>query len=286
MYNMKKLLILVVMLSIFASCGKKGGKTATSAADSLESVVRMKDSLINEAFISINDIAATLNQIAEREKLITKQTAGELNKTTRVQISENLEAINQLLEQNRTRIAALQGSSEKLKQANIQIDGLQKLVASLQEQQSEKDVQIESLVQQVKALNIQVSDLQVSVQNLRDEKEGLKHEVAIQSEEINTVFYIIGSEKSLISKEIVDKKGFIGRTRVVGDNPDLTDFTQADKRLLERIPVSGKKARIVSNHPENSYMLVMSDKNTVDELVITNKDEFWKNSNILIIAHK
>ena len=285
---MKKILALAVLLTTFVSCGKKdgGGTVPRSAKDSLETVIRVKDSLINEAFININDIASTLNQIAEREKLITKQTAGELNKTTRVQISENLEAINQLLLQNRARIAGLQASSDKLKKANVQIDGLQKLVASLQEQQSAKDLQIESLTKQVKALNIKVSDLQVTVQNLRDEKSGLQHEVAIQSEEINTVYYIVGAEKSLISKEIIDKKGFIGRTRVIGDNADLSDFTQADKRLLERVEVGGKKTRVVSSHPENSYMLVMSDKNTVDELVITNKDEFWKNSNILIISHK
>ena len=284
---MKKILVLAVLLTVFVSCGKKDRSSdSRSAKDSLETVIRIKDSLINEAFININDIASTLNQIAEREKLITKQTAGELNKTTRAQISENLEAINQLLEQNRARIAGLQASSDMLRKANVQIDGLQNLVASFQEQQAEKDMQIESLTKQVKALNIKVSDLQVTVQNLRDEKSGLQHEVAIQSEEINTVYYIVGAEKSLVSKGIIDKKGFIGRTRIIGDNADLSDFIQADKRLFERIKVEGKKATIVSSHPENSYMLVMSAKNTVDELVITNKDEFWKNSNILIISHK
>jgi len=283
---MKKLLIIVVFLSAFVSCGKKGDTLRTGKVDSLETVVRMKDSIINDAFIGINDIAATLNQIAEREKLIAKQTSGELNKTTRAQISENLTAINQLLEQNRVKLAALQSSSDRLKKANIQIDGLQKLVSALEQQQSDKNTQIESLAQQVKALNIRVADLKTSVDNLREDKAGLQHEVAIQSEEINTVYYIVDMEKTLVNKDIIDKKGFIGRTRVVGNNPDMSDFTQADKRTLERIKVNGKRSKIVSSHPENSYMLIMGDNNTLDELVITDKEEFWKNSNLLIISHK
>lgn len=285
---MKRLLILsIVVASMMSSCGNQAEmEKLGSQKDSLSVVVAMKDSIINDAFININDIASTLNQITEREKLVTKQTSGDLNKTTKQQISENIAAISELLEKNRAAIGRLQASSAKLKQANVQIEGLQQLVASLQQQLLDKDAQIEALAEQIKALNIQVADLGTSVKNLEQDKSKLEGTVSEQTQQLNTVYYIVGNEKKLMKSEIIDKQGFIGRTRVAGANADLTEFTKSDLRTLERIAVGGKKVKIVTNHPQNSYMLVMGSKGVVEEIVITDKNEFWKNSKILIVSYK
>ncbi|MDE6070904.1 MAG: hypothetical protein K2F92_08615 [Alistipes sp.] len=66
----------------------------------------------------------------------------------------------------------------------------------------------------------------------------------------------------------------------------MEDFTRADARTLERIPIGHAKVRIVTSHPENSYMLVKDSKEVVDELVITDGEAFWKNSKILVVSHK
>ena len=55
---------------------------------------------------------------------------------------------------------------------------------------------------------------------------------------------------------------------------------------MERIPIGKAKVKIVTAHPENSYMLVKGAKDVVEELVITDKDAFWKNSKMLVISHK
>ena len=287
---MKKVLVLAAAAALFASCGPKAEKPDTTAMvnDSLAQVVAAKDSIINDAFNSIGEIAANINQIAEREKLVTKQTSagGELTKPVREQIAENITAIGELLDKNRATIARLQVSANKLQAANVKIDALQTLIAQLQEQLDQKNAQLAALTDQVKALKVEVQALGHTISNLENDKAELQGTVVFQNTRRHTVYYIVASDKELKEKEIVDKKGLIGRTRVVSDNASMDNFTKADDRTVERIPIGKAKVKIVTAHPENSYMLVKGAKDVVEELVITDKDAFWKNSKMLVISHK
>ena len=287
---MKKVLVLAAAAALFASCGPKAEKPDTTAMvnDSLAQVVAAKDSIINDAFNSIGEIAANINQIAEREKLVTKQTSagGELTKPVREQIAENITAIGELLDKNRATIARLQVSANKLQAANVKIDALQTLIAQLQEQLDQKNAQLAALTDQVKALKVEGQALGHTISNPENDKAELQGTVADQDARLHTVYYIVASDKELKEKEIVDKKGLIGRTRVVSDNASMDNFTKADDRTVERIPIGKAKVKIVTAHPENSYMLVKGAKDVGEELVITDKDAFWKNSKMLVISHK
>lgn len=143
-----------------------------------------------------------------------------------------------------------------------------------------------ALTDQVKALKVEVEALGHTVTNLENDKAELQETVADQDAELHTVYYIVASDKELKEKEIVTKKGFIGRTRVMNDNASLANFTKADNRTVERIPIGKAKVTIVTAHPENSYMLVKGAKDAVEEIVITDKDAFWKNSKILVVSYK
>lgn len=286
---MKNLNILIsaLFIALLSSCGHKAEVAKLdSQNDSLSMVVAMKDSIINEAFINIDEIASSLNQISEREKLVTKQSSGEITASTKEQINENIAAISDLLQKNRAALRKLSATSAKLKAANVQIAGLQTLVASLEKQLAEKNSQIESMAEQLKALNIEVSGLVASVKNLESNKAELEQTVSDQTEQINNVYYVVGLEKDLMDKGVIDKQGGIGRTSVVGANADLSNFKKGDLRNIERITIGAKKVKLVTAHPQNSYMLVMGGKNMVEELVITDRASFWKNSKILIISHK
>lgn len=287
---MKKILICAAAAALFASCGPKSAAPDPMALvnDSLSQVIAAKDSIINDAFSSIGEIAANISRIAEREKLVTVQTStgGELTKPVKEQIAENIAAISELLDKNRATIARLQVSAKQLKDANVKIDGLQTLIAQLQEQIDQKNAQLAALTDQVKALKVEVESLGHTVANLENDKTELQGTVADQDARLHTVYYIVGDDKELMQKDIVDKKGFIGRTRVVSENASMDDFTKADDRTVERIPIGKTKVRIVTSHPEQSYMLVKGAKDVVEELVITDKTAFWSNSKILVISHK
>lgn len=288
---MKRLLILGAVATLVAACGPKQNAKPDPlvvANDSLSQVIAAKDSIINDAFNSIGEIAASIDRIAEHERLVTAAAASgtELSKPMKERVAENITAISELLDKNRAAIARLQVSADKLKEARVQIGGLERLITQLQEQLDQKNTQLASLTDQVKAMKVEIAALGHTITNLEQDKTELQGAVAEQDAQLHTVYYIVGKEKELLDDQIIDKKGFIGRTRVMNDQAKLDDFTAADDRVIERIPIGKNRVRIVTIHPETSYILIKGDNNQIEELVITDKDAFWQNSRMLVISHR
>ena len=262
--------------------------------DSLTTLLVQKDSMMNNVFTAMNAIAENLDAIKTREKLIVQNSAdSEYRPQSTTQISQDIEAIDQLLLQNRETIARLQRSAAALKGANVKIAGLEKMIAQLDRQVEEKDQEIrmlkgnlQNMETRVSELDTQVSDLSTQVTDLNQQKETLAGEVKSASDALNTVYYIVGSEKELLSKEIVYKRGFIGRTLKINENRSLESFTQVDLRLLDEVMVGQKKASLVSSQPAGSYDWVMNSDGTFESLKITDKAKFWEYSKVLVISYK
>mgnify|MGYP000709105743 CR=1 FL=1 len=291
---MKKILYLFALL-LLATC-TDGQKTErlTSQNDSLAVVVAQKDSVLNEVFSSLSIVTENLNAIKSRENIINENIdKGEIPKGTTTQINEDIEAINQLLIANRQTIARLQQSADQLKKANVKIGSFEKLIAQLNAQIESKDQEIKILKQNLENMHVQVAELteQVSglntqVSGLTAEKTSLEGEVKTQNNILNTGYYIVGSEKELLSKEIVYKSGFIGRTLKINENRSLDSFTQVDIRNFDDVKIGHKKATLVSSHPAGSYEFVMNDSGVFESLVIKDKSKFWEYSKVLVISYK
>ena len=131
----------------------------------------------------------------------------------------------------------------------------------------------------VETLTEQVAVRSEQVETLNTEKVELENQ-------LNTVYYIVGTEKELREAQIINKQGFIGRTLTVGRNSNFDSFTMADSRLLSEVPVGQKKATLVTSHPEGSYELVTDANKVVEKLIITDPVRFWESSKILIISCK
>lgn len=286
---MKKILIItsVLMMAIsLNSCGYKAKiDAATAKSDSLLLVLNKNNDIINQTFTDIDQIATTLAQITEREKIVTSVSNGEISQTTKKRIADNIAAIDELLQKNRATIARLSSSSKKLKDANINISSLDTLVASLQSQLQQKDVDLAQMSADLANLKIEITELKGLNTTLSEQKVLLEGTVATQEVDLNTVYWIVGLQKELISSGILDKKGFIGRTLVQKNGANLDSFTKGDMRTIERIPLDKKGVKVVSSHPEDSYELIMTDKKLTRELVITNKEAFWKTSKTLVISY-
>lgn len=213
--------------------------------------------MLNEVFSSLSTVTENLNAIKSRENIINENIdKGEIPKGTTTQINEDIEAINQLLIANRQTIARLQQSADQLKKANVKIGSFEKLIAQLNAQIESKDQEIKILKQNLENMHVQVAELteQVSglntqVSGLTAEKTSLEGEVKTQNNILNTGYYIVGSEKELLSKEIVYKSGFIGRTLKINENRSLDSFTQVDIRNFDDVKIGHKKATLVSSHP-------------------------------------
>lgn len=290
MKNIMKLSLLPILALaglVLSSCvSRQTAVVADSRADSLARVVQAKDSLINAVFADINAIAENLALIKSRENIITLSDNAEGGRRPVEEIRNDIASIDRLLEENRAKISSLQRSAAQLRKANLRIESLEKMIAGMEVQLTEKRAEIDTLRQalarkgvEVEALTAAVAERDARVESLSDEKVELQ-------DQLNTVYYIVGSEKELRDAQIINKQGFIGRTLTVGNTPNLESFTQADSRLLTEVPVGRKRATVVTSHPDDTYQLVTDADKQVVKLVIDDPVRFWESSRILIISYK
>lgn len=295
MCAMKKLGCILFCAVWLVCCVSRGtADRIREQKDSLERVVHTKDSVMNEVFASVNAIAQNLSAIRIRENLITSVSNSDQAVTSPTgQIDEDMAAIDQLLRENRTRIEALEKSAAQLRRARVKVDGLEKMIAALNEELEAKNGEIVELKQslahlgiQVETLNDRVEEQAAEVETLSVEKQELSERVREFDDRLHTAYYIVGRQKELLATGIAEKKGFIGRTLKVKENPELDRFTRADTRTLREIPVGQKNVTLVTLHAEDSYELRTADDKTVEAIVITDPERFWSYSKMLVVSFK
>ncbi len=279
-----KFLVVALVLSLAAlnitSCGS-GEKEPNPLADSLSAVndglngkLSEKEQAIQEFVTTFNEIQSNLNEIKEKEKIVTASSKGGDVKSKEDQIKEDIQAIYDLMGKNKNRINSL---SKKLKASKSQIKGLEEMIASLQAQLESKDAEITELKGVIEALNIELSNINTNYQEV-------EQEVEVKTEKLNTAFYAIGTAKELKEKGVTTKEGgFIGlgKSTKVKDDFNKEYFTKIDVTQVTSITIGAKKAKILSSHPSGSYKLV--GEKTVEKLEITNAEEFWGASKYLVI---
>lgn len=274
-------------LTLLSSCaGKKTVLAVEGQRDSLVQVVSAKDSLINAVFEDINAISENLAQIRSRENLISVAEESEGGRRPAGEIRNDIAAIDRLLQENKSKIASLQRAASQLRKANLRITGLEKMIADLNEQLARKSAEVAQLHENLAQKGVEVQTLTEQVAERGARVDTLSREKTELENRLNTVYYIIGTEKELREAQIIDKQGFIGRTLTAGRNTNLDSFTRADSRLLTEIPVGKKRVTVVTTHPEGSFELETGADKVVERLVITDPARFWDTSKVLIISYK
>lgn len=284
---MKRLSLAAPLLMLLASCvSKQVVVQAESQRDSLAVVVGEKDSLINAVFSDINAIAENLARIKSRENLIAVRETAEGVRRPVEEIGDDIAAIDRLLQANKAKIASLQHSAAQLRKANLRIEGLERMIDGLNAELREKSAETDRLRDELARTQTEVQELAETVAERTAQVEELHVEKSDLENQLNLVYYIVGSEKELREAQIVDKQGFIGRTLTVNRKGNFESFSQADQRLLEEIPIGHRRAVLVTTHPEGSYELVTDADKVVTKLVIDDPVRFWESSKILIISYK
>ena len=279
---------------VLVSCvSRRSAEQTEGQRDSLQLVVNSKDSLIEAVFADINTISENLAQIRVRENLVSVARNREGVRQPMAEIQDDIEAIDQLLQENKRKIASLQSASSQLRKANLRIEGLEKMIRNLEGELAEKNSEVESLRKELAQMGLKVDTLtekvaareaEVAVRTAEvDSLSGVKN---VLEDRLNTVYYIVGAEKDLRTAGIVTKQGFIGRTLTVGETADLDNFIKADLRTLTEILIEHKRVKLVTSHPADSYELISNADGVVYKLVITDPERFWNASKVLVISYK
>lgn len=284
MKNMKKYLFLLLALPLLFSCGDNGKSEIARIKDSLNSVngglkgeVGQKDSTIDSFIKGFNDIQDNLDQIKEKEKIVTKSSKDGDVKSREGQIVEDIQSIYNLLAQNKKRIAGL---SANLKNSNVKNTELQKMIDHLTKSIEDKDIEIGDLKSQLEKLNVELSSVQTNLQETSQASDA-------KTEKLNTAYYAFGTAKELVKQNVLTKEGGfigIGKTAKLKDGFNQSYFTKVDITTLKEVPLAAKKARLVTSHSSSSYKFEGTQGKKIEKLVITDSEVFWSESKYLVIV--
>ncbi|GAB4294911.1 MAG: hypothetical protein Kow0068_19730 [Marinilabiliales bacterium] len=254
-------------------------------ADSLQAIINERDNTINEFFSAINEINDNLALIKEKENIISVNTSSgnEITPDIKNQINEDILTIYNLLEKNRAKLNHL---NQRLKDSDIKILELNKMIEKLTKELEEKNNEITALTEELEVLNIIIDDLNANIDSITKVTENQNEIINEKDQELNTAYYVYGTTKELKANEIITKEGgFVGIGAVEKLMKDFNKnyFTKIDIRETKRIPLMVKKAKIITNHPTDSYVFDGPD-GRIDNLIITDPDKFWSISKYLVIV--
>jgi len=284
---MKKLIFIVCVALTFSACHNYQEDLAQKEKEKqqLVSAGQEKDSTISFFINEVNDIEGNLAAIdTSRKNVVVNTSNSELRKTQITKINENIDNIKSLMQENKNRLAAL---NKKLKASGYKIGGLEKMIATLNYQIAQKDTQLAELNTKITELNTTVSTQSTRINDLVTMNDEKQRVVEAKTSELNTAYYVIGTTKDLLEKQILTKQGgFIGlgKSKVMKSDYNTSGFTQIDITQTTSFPLNAKDAKVMTPHPSNSYIINRTDKKHVTGLTITDPASFWRASKYLIIT--
>jgi predicted nucleic acid-binding Zn-ribbon protein len=285
-----RILTVLFMMLIFLGCADKEKIAQLEEKNNqLESEYNlmlkessMKNNFIEEYTRTINEVYDNLEKIREREGFISKASKKiEKNESVSLkqQMLSDISSIDSYLQSSRKSLRELKS---RMKESQMKIESLEKMVETLNRTIEEKEKHTAELKVQTEQLTLKIAE----VEGQLHEKEEL---IEKQNQQLNTVFYIIGTEDELKEKGVIEEKGGflgLGKTKRIVSNLNYDYFTRTNISNLGRIPIyiGLDRVNIISPHNPKSYTLVPREENET-VLEITNPDEFWK-SKYLVILYK
>lgn len=285
---MKKLLLFALSLSAIAiSCNNnsKSDAEARHEADSIKisTAEGQRDSLMS----LINEIGQNLSDVNQMENVMVSKDFQSETPERKQEILANISALREELANRRAKLDELE---KKMKSSGNYNEKLRQTIDSQKKLIDEQTAKIEDLQRQLEAANVKigqlasnVDSLNTKVSNVTAEKEAAEQRSEAISNELNTCYYVVGSNKELKEHNILEKK-FLGKTKVMERDFDRSYFTKADKRTLKEIRTYSQKVKILTKQPVSSYEILEEGSGKV--IKITNPTIFWEKSNFLVIETK
>jgi len=246
--------------------------------------VNERDSLISEWIVTFDKIEKNIAMIKEKEKLITDNSASvEISKDRKLKVLDDISLINNLLEQNKKKIASL---TAQLKQSGGSMKVLQSKIAELEANMKQNEFDIAELKSSLLAKNFEAEQLNTQITYLQDTIAQKDMEISTRNYIMNKAFYVSGTFKELKDKGLLTKEGgFIGIGRTESLTGDFSDdsFVQVDLSQTVSIPVNARSAKLISEHPRGSYEFMLDDNKNIMSVAINDPAEFWKISKYAVV---
>lgn len=202
----------------------------------------------------------------------------------REELKAEIEEIRNVVKANLAKLASLQKQKNT---ADQKVTTLERLVGELRKSLEEKEATIAALEEQTLVLAKEADQLRGTVK----EKEAVVKEkeaaIADRETQMSTAYVLIATQSALKKAGLVEKKGSVlglgGNWQRTGQF-DETLFKQIDTRKETEFAVGAApdKARILSDHPKDSYALSGTGPKS-STLTVTEAARFWKGSRYLVV---
>ena len=284
-----------MVIGVIASgCNQKKIDQLEQTNHQLQQTTERQDSLLNGFLHTFNEIEDNLVVIKEKEQLIEVSSQDpEFTPNQKERIIANIQAIDTLMVKNRELIANL---NQQLNRSNGKQKEFRRLISRLNNQIAEKDTSIAQLKGLLANREVEIQDLSMKVEDLatitrrqsdrmasQDSTIEVQDEaITAQTQHLNTAYFIVGTAKELVEKKILEKGGLLGK-KTINSDFDESLFQKIDVTEIFSIPVDTKKAKLLTYHPSDSYVLNGNNK-VIESLEITDPEEFWKQSKYLVVV--
>lgn len=243
-----------------------------------------RDSSIGEWVTTFSDIEKNIAIIKEKEHIITtNSSSGELSTNKKQQILEDIKYINTLLDLNKKKIASL---NSQLSKSGGTIKGLQNTITGLEASVKQSETDIAELKATLLTKKFEIEQLNTDKTALQGTIVQKDEKISAQTFEMNKAFFACGTYKQLKAKGLLTKEGgFIGlgKTKTLAVSFRDSSFKQIDITVTKSIPVNSKTAKLISDHPANSYQFIRDKDKKIESIEITDPAQFWKISKYAVV---
>jgi myosin heavy subunit len=238
---------------------------------------------------TLDDVQKSLEDLRVKElKAVRTSLAvaqeGKAAPGRREELKAEIEEIRNVVKANLAKLSALQKQKNTSDQ---KITTLERLIGEMRRNLEEKEATIGALEEKTLVLAKEAEELRGTVK----EKEAVvkEKEAAIVDREsqISTAYVLIATQSALKKAGLVEKKGSVlglgGNWQRTGQF-DETLFKQVDTRKETEFAVGAApdKARVLSDHPKDSYTLAGTGPKA-STLTVTDAARFWKGSKYLVV---
>lgn len=275
-------LIVAIMLS---ACDQKESQDKLSLMEASKQELATALGERDELLALMTEISTATDQIRHLENILTEVDGkSPVNSRQKAHILAEIQLIGQTLQQRREQLAVLEQKTQK---SNLYNSELQKSIDVLKKQLESRTLEINRLKTKLNSANEQIEILSTQVDSLNSTVETVNRELTASHDasmrlanELNTCYYTVASKSDLKNHKILET-GFLKKSRLLKGEFDKEFFVIGDKRTLTTIDVHSFKAKILSNHPQESYEII--DSNGSPTLKIIAPDKFWDRSNYLVV---
>lgn len=289
----------ILALAALAACDPGAKARAVAASDSLavlstrlaeaEQGVQQRDALMSELAQTaalVNSIDSSLASVKGLKPGKVPARAGGANDPWSARhdsLLARVDGVTKLLAQSRSRVASLTRSNGALE---TKLKDYQSAIAALEGTVERQKVEIA-------AYAAAVDSLRTAGQMLAQERDAARDTLRGERDVANTVYWVVGSKKELLQRDVVDEEGskrfmLVGsRTLVPSRTLDRTAFLPADQRqeLVIPLPDPGKEYKVVSRHDPSLLVVGRGADGAPDgTLRVTDPSRFWAASKYLIVV--